>query len=302
MAVERNFNGGIIDTMVYFPSVDKDRFDWLQPALGTHAAGDPGTLPVDYLFKRPPLLPQGVDPIEFVVTQMDLHGVSQALVDATDVDGLGRAAVRMFPNRFFGWLSVDPNRGMDAVRALERAKCEIPVVAASCGPAFLHPQVPINDKKFYPIYAKCVELDVPIFLTVGVPGPRVPMAPQEVGLLDEVCWFFPELKLVMRHGAEPWVELAVKLMLKWPNLYYSTSAFAPKHYPRAIVDFANKRGADKVIFAGYFAVGLSYERIFAELPEVPFREHVWPKFLHENARRVFGLSETPTDECTGEAE
>ncbi len=35
----------------------------------------------------------------------------------------------------------------------------------------------------------------------------------------------------------------VKLMLKWPNLYYSTSAFAPKHYPKAIIDYANSRGA-----------------------------------------------------------
>ena len=60
----------------------------------------------------------------------------------------------------------------------------------------------------------------------------------------------------MRHGAEPWVDLAVKLLLKWPNLYYSTSAFAPKHYPKAIIDFANTRGADKVIYAGYFP-GLS---------------------------------------------
>ena len=56
--------------------------------------------------------------------------------------------------------------------------------------------------------------------TAGVPGPRVPMADQKVELIDEVCWFFPELKFVMRHGAEPWEALAVKLMLKWPGLHY----------------------------------------------------------------------------------
>ena len=55
---------------------------------------------------------------------------------------------------------------------------------------------------------------------------------QDVALIDEVCWFFPELKFVTRHGCEPWADLAVKLMLKWPNLYYSTSAFAPKYYPK----------------------------------------------------------------------
>ena len=100
--------------------------------------------------------------------------------------------------------------------------------------------------------------------------------------IDEVCWFFPELKFVTRHGCEPWTALAAKLLLKWPNLYYSTTAFAPKYYPKDIVNFANTRGADKVIFSGYFPAGLTYERIFdgdAERPvprprvaQVPARE------------------------------
>ena len=98
----------------------------------------------------------------------------------------------------------------------------------------------------YPIYANCVELGIPIFVCAGVPGPRVPYAPQEVARIDVVMFDFPELVFVTRHGCEPWEDLAVKLMLKWPNLYYSTSAFAPKYYPKAIIDYANTRGADKV--------------------------------------------------------
>jgi predicted TIM-barrel fold metal-dependent hydrolase len=136
-----------------------------------------------------------------------------------------------------------------------------------------------------------VELDIPICVCAGVPGPRVPMAPQRVELIDEVCWYFPELTFVTRHGCEPWADLAVKLMLKWPNLYYSTSAFAPKHYPKDIIDYANTRGADKVMYAGYFPMGLSLERIFTDMPGVAFRDHVWPKFLRENAVRVFKLDE-----------
>jgi hypothetical protein len=115
------------------------------------------------------------------------------------------------------------------------------------------------------------------------------MEPQKVEHFDEVCWFFPELRIVMRHGAEPWTELACKLMLKYEHLYYMTSAFAPKYYPRDVVDFANTRGADKVMYAGYFPMGLSLQRIFEEMPDVPFRDHVWPRFLRENAIRVFKL-------------
>ena len=78
-------------------------------------------------------------------------------------------------------------------------------------------------------------------------------------------------------------------MVKWPNLYYSTSAFAPRYYPKAIVNYANTRGADRVLYAGYYPSGLTLERSFAELADVPFREAVWPKFLRENALGLLKL-------------
>jgi predicted TIM-barrel fold metal-dependent hydrolase len=151
------------------------------------------------------------------------------------------------------------------------------------------PQVPIDAPLMYPIYALCCELDIPIFCCAGIPGPRVPAAPQHVERIDQVMYDFPELTFVTRHGCEPWEDLAVKLMLKWPGLHYSTSAFAPKHYPKAIIDYANTRGADKIIYAGYFPMGLSLDKIFQQLRDVPFKDEVWPKFLRDNARRVLKL-------------
>jgi predicted TIM-barrel fold metal-dependent hydrolase len=129
-------------------------------------------------------------------------------------------------------------------------------------------------------------------MNAGVAGPRFPSVEiQYVGQFDQVCYEFPELRIIMCHGCEPWEELAVKLMLKYPGLHYAPSAFAPKHYPRAIIDYANTRGADKILYAGYYPMGITLERIFRELPDVPFRDHVWPKFLRENAFRVFRLNE-----------
>ena len=75
----------------------------------------------------------------------------------------------------------------------------------------------------YPIYAACMELDIPIVVNAGIAGPRLPSACQKVELFDNVCYDFPELRIVMRHGAEPWTELAMKLMLKWPGLHYMPS-------------------------------------------------------------------------------
>ena len=60
-------------------------------------------------------------------------------------------------------------------------------------------------------------------------------------------------------------------------------------YPPDIIDFANKRGSGQVMYAGYFPMGLSLDRIFSEMPDVPFRDEVWPKFLRENAIKVFKL-------------
>ncbi len=248
--------------------------------------------PAEYMFHEVPKFEQLDDPIAFLVQQMDAHGIDRAMIGVSFHNNEARRALKQHPDRFFGSFEVDPNHGMQGVRELEAAVRELGVKAATAFPAGLTPQVPINDKKFYPLYAKCVELDIPICVCTGVPGPRVPFAPQDTALIDEVCWFFPELRFVMRHGAEPWTELAVKLMLKWPNLYYSTSAFAPKYYPDDIVYFANTRGADKVIYAGYFPMGLTLDRIFTEMPNVPFRDHVWPKFLRENAVRVFKLDGT----------
>jgi predicted TIM-barrel fold metal-dependent hydrolase len=246
-------------------------------------------MPAQYMFRDLPKTGKQDDYIAYTVAEMDRHGIERAMLGVDDDNAITREAIERHPGRFFGSYNCNPNRGMSEVRKIERLFKERGIKAVTAFPCGLCPQVPIDDKRWYPVYAKCVELDIPIACCVGVPGPRLPMAPQKVELIDEVCWFFPELKFVMRHGAEPWTELAVKLMLKYPNLYYSTSAFSPKYYPKAIVDYANTRGADKVMYAGYFPMGLSLERIFSELPNVPFRDEVWPKFLRENALRVFKL-------------
>ena len=171
-------------------------------------------MPAQYMFKDMPKAGKQDDYIAYTVAEMDKHGIERAMVGVDDDNAITREALERHPDRFFGSYNANPNRGMDEVRKIERLYRERGIKAVTAFPSGLCPQVPIDDKKWYPIYAKCVELDIPIACCVGVPGPRLPMAPQKVELIDEVCWFFPELKFVMRHGAEPWTDLAVKLMLK----------------------------------------------------------------------------------------
>ncbi len=70
-----------------------------------------------------------------------------------------------------------------------------------------------------------------------------------------------------------------------------TSAFSPRYYPKDIINFANTRGSQQVMYAGYFPMGLSLDRIFKEMPDVPLRDEVWPLFLRDNAVRVFKLED-----------
>jgi hypothetical protein len=283
-------NVGVIDLMLNIPGEDnKGWYEFMKPLFLDEESRKLFEMPAQYMFKDIPKTGKQDDYAAYTVAEMDKHGIERAMLGIDDGNEVTKSALARYPSRFFCSYHANPNSGMDEVRKIERMKREFGIKAVTAFPCGLCPQVPINDKKWYPIYAKCVELDLPFACCVGVPGPRLPMDPQKVELIDEVCWFFPELKFVMRHGAEPWTDLAVKLMLKYPNLSYMTSAFAPKHYPKAIVDYANTRGADKILYAGYFPMGLSLERIFREMPAVPFKDDVWPKFLRENAVRIFRL-------------
>jgi predicted TIM-barrel fold metal-dependent hydrolase len=283
----------IVDTMIGFPHEGFAQYDFIRKQTKDHNSKEEMEFPAEYMFKDVPekTLEGSDDPIGVTLREMDLWGIERGLIGVGDLGGVGADALKRHPDRFIASANGDPNQGMKGITQLVREYETYGVRAVGVFPSGTFPQVPINDKKMYPLYAKCVELGIPVFCCAGVPGPRLKFEPQRVELIDEVMFDFPDLIFVTRHGCEPWTELAVKLMLKWPGLHYSTSAFAPKYYPKDIVNFANTRGADKIIYAGYFPMGLSIERIMTEMPAVGFKDDVWPKFLRTNALRVLGLTD-----------
>lgn len=288
---------GIIDTMIGFPRQDESasaHYAYITQQTRDHQSKEEYAFPVEFMYKSVPeseLAKEG-DPVSVTLREMDRFGIERGLVGIDDHEGMGVVALRRHPDRFVASCRFDPNGGMEALRKLVHDFENFNVRAVECFPAGTFPQVPINDKKMYPLYAKCIELGIAVFCIAGVPGPRLKMAAQHVELIDEVMYDFPELTFVARHGCEPWTELMCTLMLKWPGLHYSTSSFAPKYYPSNVIDFANTRGADQIIYGGYFPMGLTLERIMSEMPNVPFRDPVWPKFLRGNAVRVLGLDST----------
>lgn len=237
----------------------------------------------DY-FHRGKALYEGT-PLDDMVAQMEAAGVERGLltIDAADPKPYVEMAGR-YSGRFLLSAVIDPMQGMEAVRTVERLVKEYDVRLIRMVP-FLVNRAP-NDKVYYPVYAKCIELGVAASVTTGIPGPPMPAEPQRPLYLDEVCLFFPELVLIMAHGADPWWGEAMRLMLKYPNLYMMTSAYLPKYLPEELIHFMNTRGQDKILFATDFPF-LPFDRAVETAKALPFRPGVLKKYLRDNARRVF---------------
>jgi predicted TIM-barrel fold metal-dependent hydrolase len=223
---------------------------------------------------------------------MDRLGVVRAVlsirVEAPHRDVLQFVDKR--PDRFALAAHVDPRRGMKAIRDLESLAKAQPVVVAQVIPCVVG--LPPNDREYYPLYAKCIELGLPASVNTGIPGPPLPSKCQDPIHLDDVCLFFPELKLVMSNGADPWWAVAIRLMLKFPNLFLMTSANAPKYLPQELLQYMNTRGQDRVIFATDYPF-LTLDRCLEEAQQLDLREGVLDKFLYANAERVFFSTREP---------
>ena len=187
------------------------------------------------------------------------------------------------PDRFVFSLLFDPRGGYNALKNFEAVAQAHPVVLARVIPSLLN--VPPDDRIYYPLYAKCCDLGLPISVNTGIPGPPLPGRCQDPMHLDEVCLFFPELTIIMAHGADPWWEVAIRLMQKYPNLYLKTSAYAPKYLPQCLLDYMGSKGLHKVLFGSDFPF-LDPKRCIEEAQTLPLSSEARDNFLSGNAARV----------------
>lgn len=223
---------------------------------------------------------------EELLEAMDRNGVQRAILDL-NLDRPSAHTLKVVeaaPDRFSLSGRVDPRTVMDAVGKLRRAHADLPLVAAKVVP-FMQ-DLPPTHPSHYPLYAACVELDLPIQINSGVPGPPLPSACQDPIHLDRVCFDFPDLTVVMAHGADPWWDLAIRLMIKWPNLHLMTSAYRPKYLPASLLHYMRTRGPDKVMFASDHPL-LELDKCVADLALLDLPERVLAAYASGNAERVF---------------
>jgi len=173
------------------------------------------------------------------------------------------------------------------LRALESFVADHPVAYACVGASFWGDGMyPPSDAVYYPLYTKCCELDLPLCMNAGIPGPPLPAETQNPIHLDRVCIRFPELRLCMIHGADPWWDTAIRLMIKYRNLRLMTSAWSPKYLPASLLHYMSTRGRDRVMFATDYPV-LSFERCLGEAAALDLTDEVREAWLYGNANAFF---------------
>ena len=197
-----------------------------------------------------------------------------------------------YPERFSGLAGVDPFRGMEGLKDLEVAVKEYGFVGAHLYPHWC--ELPPDHRKYYPYYAKCCELDIPIMMQVGhnliySRNRRLPSVGRPI-YLDQVAIDFPDLKLIGIHIGIPWTEEMISMCWKHENVYTAGDAYAPKYWPEAFVHYANSYGRHKVMFGTDWPV-IDPIRAVEEFNDLNFRDEAKDLILRENAIRVFKLNQ-----------
>ena len=186
--------------------------------------------------------------------------------------------------RVGGLFGVNVTHGMDGVRELETAVKEWGFEGAHIHSYGLG--LPLNHRDFYPYYAKCVELDIPVVVQSGHSAERMPSAMAQPILLDDVALYFPELRIVASHTGWPWVQELIAMAWKHPNVYIGAGAHAPKYWDPALVQFLNTRGKGKVLWGTDFPV-IKHADSMAQVAKIELKPEAREQLMYKAARNVF---------------
>jgi len=262
-----------------------------------------GQTGLDEAFKVQVRMPEdmrGGVTIENYLARMDRAGIERSLliaVRAGDMNVRGSFEIpyqrvadvcRQHPDRFSGLAGIDPFRGMQGLRDLEWAVKTLGFVGAHLYPHWC--ELPPDDAKYYPYYAKCCELDIPIMMQVGhnlvySRQRRLPSVGRPI-CLDRVAIDFPELRLIGIHIGIPWTDEMISMCWKHENVYTAGDAYAPKYWPPQFVHYANTYGREKVMFGTDWPV-IDPERAVSEIAALGLRSESHAQLMRGNALRLF---------------
>ena len=242
-------------------------------------------------------IPTGEVPIEATLDAMDGAGVGFGLLSAwwfpregaliSNEDVAGWVAAP--PGRFAGVASVALDRPMAAVRELRRCVTEYGFVGLRVLPWLW--ETPPTDRRFYPLYAACVELGVPFCTQVGHTGPLMPSEPgRPIPYVDQIAIDFPELTIVGGHVGYPWTQEMIAVCRKHENVYIDTSAYTSRRLPPELLEYMRTPGGRRKVLFGTNYPMIAPDHALDGLQQSGLDEETTRLYLHENTRRIFSLS------------
>jgi uncharacterized protein len=240
-------------------------------------------------------IPEGELPLELTIAAMDAagvevgvlcawHGPEGELISNEELAGW----VGEHPERFAALASVSLRSPMEAVRELRRCVEEQGFVGLRMLPWLW--ETPPTDRRFYPLYAACVELGVPFCTQVGHTGPLRPSEPgRPIPYIDQIAIDFPELVIVCGHVGYPWTEEMVAVARKHENVHIDTSAYTTRRLPEQLISYMRSRsGARKVLFGSNYPM-IPPAAALEDLDRLGLDDDSLDLYLGANARRVFAL-------------
>ena len=196
--------------------------------------------------------------------------------------------LQKYPDLFVGFAGVDPHKGMDAVYQLE----DLVKNHGFCGAAIdpMYAQIRSNHERYYPIYAKCCELDIPVIITTGLSpsSPGVTMDSAAPIYIDAVARDFPMLKIILSHGGYPWVGETIGLAIRNTNVYLELSECEIQPLSNAYIEAANGPLQEKILFASAHPF-FHYSDGIALYQKLPFQENVRENIFWKNAAKLLKL-------------
>lgn len=266
-----------------------------------------GRIPTDDNFRNKVRMkddPRNGTTAEQYIEKMDRAGIERSLLIATRcgdrrMQGSKEIpyeyiyeACKKYPHRFSGLAGIDPTRGISGLKELDKAVHEYGFVGAHLYPHWFG-QAP-DAAIYYPYYARCAELGIPIMMQVGhclvyQKDFRLPSVGRPI-TLDRIAIDFPELTIIGIHLGYPWTEEMISVCTKHENVYMAGDAYAPKHWGQSATHYANTYGQDKFMFGTDWWV-IDPERAVQEVDELDFRPGSRRKIMRDNAMKVFNLPE-----------
>ena len=236
--------------------------------------------------------------IDAMIQQMDAANVDKVFITQTKMWSYRNRWMYMdttleevtqytdkYPDRFIGLAGYNPFRIPESLKEIE-----IAVKQHGFKGVYVHIygfDIPLSDRKMYPLFAKCMELDIPVSMQVGHVLEGMPSEHGRPMHLDQIASDFPDLKMVGAHTGWPWVEELISACYKWENIYFGIDAWMPKYLKPEIVQFIGSRlGQDRSLWG---TNGLDWKTSLDQLEQLGLRDEAKHNLLSGNATRLFKL-------------